>query len=93
MQRLFLVLAVAVSFAIGSISYISGSAPEWIVLKSSVGLFAVGLMSWVVSAVTVETSGETVDGAKGTRVDVTLESAAPAGSGKDNRAEKRSTGR
>ena len=37
----FLTLAVAVSFAVGSLSYMSGSGPEWIALKSSISLFTI----------------------------------------------------
>ncbi len=47
---LFLTLAVATSLAVGSVGYMSGSAPEWIVLKASVGLLCVGALGWLLSA-------------------------------------------
>lgn len=86
---LFLTLAVATSLAIGSVGYISGSAPEWIVLKASIGLLSVGLVGWLVSALMSATPNEhavkTQDvveakeavKAKGRNLDVTLAEAAP----------------
>lgn len=54
MTGIFLVVAVAISFGIGSLSYASGSAPEWIVLKSSVGLLLVGAIGWAAQTVAFE---------------------------------------
>lgn len=83
MRRPLLVLGVAVSLAIGSMSYASGSAPEWVVLKSSVGLFTIGMMSWMVCTLTAGISDEPADEIKGARVDVTLAGTEPSGSRED----------
>ncbi len=50
-SSLFLILGVCTSITIGSVGYASGSTPEWIVLKASIGLIAVGLVGWVASIV------------------------------------------
>ncbi len=83
LQRLFLFLAVATSLAIGSLGYVSGSAPEWIALKSSAGLLVVGIIGWLASTVVSVAPDEKIDEAKGTTVDVTLAETAPADSGAD----------
>lgn len=93
---LFLTLAVATSLAIGSVGYISGSAPEWIVLKASIGMLAIGLMGWVVSvvmsAIPEKRAAEPVQ-AKGKNVDVTLAQAAPADHGPEHAATPQSAKR
>ncbi len=53
---LFLTAAVVVSMAVGSISYMNGSGPELIALKSSVSLFVVGIMGCVASALASQSS-------------------------------------
>ncbi len=47
----FLTAAVVASMAIGSIGLVSGSTPEWVALKASVGLLAVGALGWVLATV------------------------------------------
>ncbi len=43
-------LTVAISLAIGSLSYLSGSSPEAAVLKACAGLLGAGLLGWLMSA-------------------------------------------
>lgn len=55
----FLTVAVAISLVVGSISFASGSGPEWIALKSSVSLFAIGFMGWIVYSFASKTGDRT----------------------------------
>ncbi len=48
---LFLKIGITCSLAMGSIGYISGSTPEWVVLKASVGLIGFGIVGWLAAAV------------------------------------------
>lgn len=82
--NLFLVIAVAIALAIGGLSYISGSAPEWVALKSSVGLVGIGLVGWVISTVVSAGLVEKAEDNKGGNVDVTLPQTAPAETRADN---------
>lgn len=74
----FLALAVATSFAIGGVGYFSGSAPEWVILKSSIGLLVVGLMGWIVSPFIMLRNRNDTQSTKGSAVDVTLSETVPA---------------
>src|SRR3990172_4192008 len=77
----FLFLAVAVSCSVGSISYMGGSSPEWIALKSSVSLFVIGIMGWVVSLVVSQSIGQSSPSVEGSTVDITLPETGPASAG------------
>ncbi len=78
---LLLFLPVAVSFLVGSISYMVGSSPEWIALKSSVSLFTVGIMGWVASVVASQSSGQSSRSVEGSTLDITLPETSPASAG------------
>ena len=80
LMNLFLTLAVATSLVIATVGYASGSAPEWVVLKATIGLFAMGLIGWVVSSLTRPSPDLDVRIAKGSNVDVTFPESIPANS-------------
>lgn len=86
MPRPFMVLALAISMAIGTISYFSGSTPEWTVVKSSVGLFTFVLLGKVMSVLVTEPADRPAKEIRGARVDLTLPVAAPDDSGNNQGA-------
>lgn len=81
----FLVLAVATSLVIVTVGCAAGSEPEWVMLKASVGLMAVGTVGWVLSAVVSASAvnddfDESFDADKGANVDLELPEAVPGDS-------------
>ncbi len=79
-MNLFLTLAVATSPAIVAVGYASGSAPEWVMLKATIGLFAIGLIGWIVSALARPSTDSDAKTTKGTNLDVILPETTPASS-------------
>lgn len=82
----FLVLAVATSLVIVTVGAAAGSEPEWVMLKASVGLMAVGTIGWMLSAVVSASAvsddfGESLEADKGANVDLELPEAVPGDSG------------
>ncbi len=73
----FLTLAVVTSFAIGGVGYVSGSTPEWVVLKSSIGLLIIGILGWLVSMIIAVRTDNEAGTTKGANIDVTLPETAP----------------
>ncbi len=81
LSGLFLTLAVAVSLAVGSISYMNGSGPELIALKSSISLFIIGTMGWLaatLSSLGSQSSESAIEQATDPNEDVVLPEAGPA---------------
>lgn len=88
-MRAFLTLAVATAIAITSVGYVAGSTPELVMMKSSIGMMAVGAIGWMASLIVSrsserelnesfegkESGGRMADG-KGANVDFTVSEAA-----------------
>ncbi len=82
--NLFLVIAVAVALAVGGLSYLSGSSPEWVAFKSSISLVGVGLVGWVISTLVSAGLAEALDDSRGTNVDLTLPQTTPVSTRSDD---------